>query len=137
MNRVDLVGRTTSDIELKQNVNNKNYCRFTLAVNRDFKREDGQQEADFISCVAWGKTAEVMSKYVKKGNRVAISGRIQTGKYDDESGKTIYTTDIVVTNMEFIETKKDSRPEPEDIYQNESTSDSSPTYDITSDDLPF
>lgn len=140
MNKTHLIGRTTADIELKKNSNDKDYCRFTLAVNRDFKKEDGTQDADFISCVAWGKTAEVMSKFVKKGHKVAISGRIQTGKYENEKGDTVYTTDVIVNDLEFLE-KKPERPEPEDLTPNNAPQPSQDEYhndvDISDDDLPF
>lgn len=138
MNRTDLVGRVTADVELKQNKNGKNYCRFTLAVDRDFKVEEGQQDADFISCVAWGKTAEVMSKYVKKGNRVGVCGRIQTGSYVRENtNETVWTTDVIINHLEFLEPKKDNRPEPVDLTPSEVEKPADDYLDINSDELPF
>lgn len=103
MNKTILIGRLTKDAEIRQG-NDKTIARFTLAVDRRFKQEGGQA-ADFISCVAFGKTAEFIEKYVYKGMKVALEGRIQTGKYDKD-GVTHYTTDVIVENIEFAESKK-------------------------------
>lgn len=105
INQVVLVGRTTKDIELAYTRNNKAYTKFTLAVNRGFKDEQGNQQADFIRIVAWGKQAENAAKFVKKGSLIAITGRIETGSYDD-NGTTRYTTDVVANQITFLETKK-------------------------------
>ena len=86
MNKVVLVGRLTADPELRYTASNKAYTRFTIAVNRNYKNEDGESEADFISVVAWEKRAETICKYVKKGNRLGIAGKIQTGSYEKEDG---------------------------------------------------
>lgn len=108
MNKWHGIGRTTKDIELRYTTGASQMAvaRFTLAVNRR-KRQDGTQEADFISCIAWGKTAEIMEKYVHKGDQIGIVGRIQTGSYDKD-GHKVYTTDVVVEELEFLEKKKDS-----------------------------
>lgn len=100
MNRTFLIGRLTADPELKRTQGGKDFCRFKLAVDR-LKREDG---ADFISCTAWSKTADNMCKYLKKGAKVAVVGRIQTGSYEKD-GRTIYTTDVIVSELEFLEKK--------------------------------
>ena len=113
MNRVDLIGRLTADAELRYNSSNIAYCRFNLAVNRSFTNSEGKREADFISCVAWRKTAELINEHFKKGNEIGVSGRIQTGSYDDKDGKRVYTTDVIVEEITFIGSKKESRPEPE------------------------
>lgn len=113
MNRVCLIGRTTSDLELRYNNSNIAYTRFSLAVNRNFKDENGERKADFISCVAWKERAEMMSKYLRKGSFIAVEGHIQTGSYEDREGVKRYTTDIIIDNVRFLESKKDNRPEPE------------------------
>jgi len=100
MNKTQLIGRVTKDLELVQTANSA-YCKFTVAVNRR-KKDDG---ADFISCTAWGKTSEVMSKYVHKGDRVGLVGHIQTGNYEKD-GRKYYTTDVIVDELEFLENKK-------------------------------
>lgn len=108
MNKVILIGRLTRDAEVRYNGDNA-YARFTLAVNRRVARNaDGQQTADFISCVAFGKRAEMLEKYGKKGTAFAVEGRIQTGSYKNKDGNTVYTSDVAVDNLEFTESKKSS-----------------------------
>lgn len=111
MNRVVLVGRLCNDTELKQTGENK-YIRFNVAVNRRVAKEDGTRDADFISCVAWNKTAELINQYFKKGSLIALEGRIQTGSYEKENGEKVYTTDVIVENFTFTE-KKENRHAPE------------------------
>lgn len=106
MNKVVLVGRLTKDPEVKYS-NNTAITRFTLAINRSFKK-DGQQEADFINCVAFNKRAEAIANYVQKGHKLGVAGRIQTGSYTNQEGQRIYTTDVIVDEMEFLESKNSS-----------------------------
>jgi single-strand DNA-binding protein len=103
MNKVNLIGRLTRDVETRYS-GELAIARYTLAVDRRFKK-DGEQNADFINCVAFGKSGEFAEKYFKKGMKVAVSGRIQTGSYDDKDGKKVYTTDIVIEEQEFCEGK--------------------------------
>ena len=113
MNRVILMGRLTKNPEIKYagKENDMAVARYTLAVNRRYKRE-GEQEADFISCVTFGKSAEFAQKYLRKGIRIVVSGRISTGNYKDKDGKTIYTTDVIVEEHEFAQ-NKESNPSSE------------------------
>jgi single-strand DNA-binding protein len=104
MNKVILMGRLTRDPEVRYAQNNNAYARFSLAVDRRFKK-DGEQDADFISCVTFGKNAEFAEKYLKKGTKIALTGRIQTGSYTNKEGQKVYTTDVVVDEMEFAESK--------------------------------
>ena len=113
MNSVELIGRLTKKPELAYNQNGNSYCRLTLAVNRP-KKEDGTQDADFISCVAWKNTADTICKYLNKGSLIGLEGRIQTGSYDDKDGNKRYTTDVLVSRIHFLESKGDKRPEPEE-----------------------
>ena len=106
MNRLVLIGRNCRDLELRTANSGTSVLRFTLAVDRK-KREDG---ADFISCVAYGKCAELVAQYVKKGHRLAVSGHIQTGSYEKD-GKKVYTTDVVADSVEFLERKEEHREE--------------------------
>lgn len=108
MNRVVLIGRPTKEIEMRQG--EMSVARFTLAVDR-MKKED---PADFISCVAFGKTADVIGKYGGKGRRIAVEGRIQTGSYTNKDGGKVYTTDVVVERSEIIEwaEKDEQKPAP-------------------------
>ena len=106
MNKALLIGRLTKDPELKMTENTKReVCQFTIAVNRPYTNDDGERKADFINCVVWDKLAENLSKYQKKGNQVAVEGRIQTRNYDDKDGKKIYVTEIFVSNVTFLDSK--------------------------------
>lgn len=108
MNQVNLLGRLTADPELRQTQSGIASCRFTIAVNRRFKNENGEYDADFITCVAWQQTAEFVSRYFSKGSMIAVSGSLRTGKYQDKnhSDVTHYTTDVYVDNVEFTGEKK-------------------------------
>lgn len=110
MNKVILMGRLTRDPEVRysQGDNSTAIARYTLAVDRRFTGSDGQRQADFISCVAFGKYAEFAEKYFRQGMRVVISGRIQTGSYTNRDGKKVYTTDVVIEEQEFAESKSAS-----------------------------
>lgn len=106
MNSVNLIGRLSNSPEIRHTTSNQIVCRFTLAVTRRFKNSEGDYEADFINCVAFGKTAELIGNYVEKGDLLGIDGRIQTGSYTAQDGSKRYTTDVVVENITFINTKK-------------------------------
>lgn len=135
MNTVVLIGRTTRDIELRRTGNGTAVASFTLAVNRDFKTNDGQ-EADFIQCVAWKKTAELLEQYVHKGDRIALNGSIRTRNYEDNYGKKIYVTEVLINHVEFLETKNREQSnnngytEPDHINDNGH-------FELEKDDLPF
>lgn len=131
MNKALLAGRLTRDPEMKYSTgtNATAITRFSIAVSRKFKNAEGNYESDFINCVAFGKTAEFISKYFSKGSMIGICGRIQTGNYINNDGVKVYTTDVVVEEAEFLESKKsqnndDSYTEP-------------PTADFDDDELPF
>lgn len=123
MNKVILMGRLTRDPEVRysQGEQSMAIARFSLAVDRRFKR-DGEQSTDFINCVAFGKTGEFIEKYCHQGTKLVVDGRIQTGSYTNKDGNKVYTTDVVVENAEFAESKavansheggyQASRPEP-------------------------
>lgn len=99
MNKVVLIGRLTKDPELNHAASSGTaVCRFSLAVARQFKKD----ETDFINCIAFGKTGETIAQYLTKGKQLALSGRLQTGSYDDKDGVKRYTTDVIVDNFEFI-----------------------------------
>ena len=109
MNRVILMGRLTRDpnISYSQGGDNMAIARFTLAVDRRGRRQDGadQQTADFIGCVAFGRQAEFAEKYLRQGTKIAVTGRIQTGSYTNRDGQKVYTTDVVLDDIEFAESK--------------------------------
>ena len=106
MNKVILIGRLTKDPEVRysQGENSAAVARYSLAVDRKFK-QDGQPTADFINCIAFGKSGEFAEKYLRKGTKIAITGRIQTGSYTNKDGNKVYTTDVVVEEHEFVESK--------------------------------
>ena len=107
MNKVILMGRLTKDAELRYTANtNAAVASFTVAVDRKFKQE-GQPTADFINCVAWGKTAEFVNNYFKKGHRIALTGRMQTRTWDDAENKRHYITEVIVDEVEFAESKRE------------------------------
>ena len=101
MNNVSLMGRLTKDPEIRDGKNDLTIAKFTLAVDRI-----GSEEADFIGCTAFGKTAEFLEDHVQKGQRIALTGRIQTGKYDDKDGVTHWTTDVIAERVYFADSKK-------------------------------
>lgn len=174
MNNVVLIGRLTRDPELRYTPgpNNMAVANFTLAVDKKYSREkreqaemSGQATADFIRCVAWGRLAENINNYIKKGQQLAIQGRIQTGSYQHKDGYTVYTTDVVVETADFIDwgddnrysydqsssmDQRQARPDPygqgpsgsshQDQYQSqedESIDDIAGFYNVDNDDIPF
>lgn len=108
MNQVNLLGRLTADPELRQTQSGIASCRFTIAVNRKFKNDNGEYDADFITCVAWRQTAEFVSRYFSKGSMICVEGSLRTGSYTDRnhSDVTHYTTEVYVENVEFTGEKK-------------------------------
>lgn len=109
MNKVILMGRLTRDPDVRYSAgeNSSAVARFTIAVDRRFRR-DGEQTADFISCVAFGRQAEFVEKYLRQGIKIALTGRIQTGSYTNREGQRVYTTDVVAEELEFAESKNAS-----------------------------
>lgn len=110
MNKVILMGRITRDAEVRysQGENSTAIARFSLAVDRRYQRNNNEQAVDFINCVAFQKTAEFMEKFGRKGTKFVVEGRIQTGSYTNKDGQKVYTTDVVVENVEFAESKNAS-----------------------------
>lgn len=105
MNKVILIGRLTRDPDIRQSGETE-VARYTLAVDRRRRANEGDPSADFISCVAFGKSAEFAGQYLHKGMKIAVTGRIQTGSYTNKDGQKIYTTDVVVDSHEFCESKQ-------------------------------
>ncbi|MFU8792692.1 MAG: single-stranded DNA-binding protein [Acholeplasmataceae bacterium] len=148
INKTILVGRITKDPEVKYTQTNIAVCRFTLAVNRTFTDAQGERQADFITCVAWRKTAEVMNTYVKKGALLGIEGRIQTGQYDAEDGTTRYTTEVVCDSVQFLESRSENTQSQDTPYVKKENNNQSDDADVdefyqtskqlaAEDDLPF
>ena len=136
MNKVIEIGRLTKDPEIRysQGANTTCVARYTLAVDRKFKQE-GQPTADFINCIAFGKLGEFAEKYLRKGIKIAVTGRIQTGSYKNKDGNTVYTTDVVVEEQEFCESKSQSNSQPQPTPSNDNSWVNIP--DGVEDSLPF
>lgn len=116
MNSFHGIGRLTATPELQKTGSNRPYARFTIAINNNYVDADGNkvEQADFINCVAWNNTAENLCKYQKKGNQIAVTGRLHPYSYDKEDGTKGYSYDIIVNSLEYLDSKpKDERPEPE------------------------
>lgn len=134
MNKVLLIGRATRDPEVKYTQDGKAVARLTLAVDRRFKK-DGEQSADFINCVTFGKSAEFVEKYISKGVKIACEGRWQTGSYTNREGQKVYTNDCVIESLEFAESKKTAEGKPNTAP--DSADDFMNIPDDISDECPF
>ena len=129
MNKVILIGRLTKDSELRYTETNLAVCDFSLAVDRDYEKD----KADFINCKVFGKLAETLNKYTKKGDLIATVGRISTGSYEKD-GKKVYTTNVIVDSVKFLQTKK----EEDNSYKDMSVKvEASQQIEIKPEDLPF
>ena len=145
MNKALLIGRLTRDPELRSTSTGRNVCQFSIAVNRNFTNANGEREADFINCVVWDKQAENLVKYQKRGNQIAVDGRIQTRNYEDKDGKRVYVTEILANSISFLDSKGtnagsndfNSLPEPprEDSISSSSSMNSMETVSVDKD--PF
>ncbi|HKM23998.1 MAG TPA: single-stranded DNA-binding protein [Erysipelothrix sp.] len=143
VNRTVLVGRLTRDPELRKTATGKSVLSFSVAINRQFNKD----QTDFVNCVAWEQTADFMSTYLTKGSLISVEGRIQSGSYEDTTGKKVYTQDVVAERVQALESRAQreqarpvafeqsyqASPSPAPTYSN----DDEPVLDITSDDLPF
>ncbi len=127
MNLVVLIGRMTKDVELRRTGSGKAVASFTLAVNKDFKNEQGGYDADFIDCVAFEQKAETISQHVHKGDRFAVLGQLATRSYENRDGKKVKVTEVKVTGFDFIEGKK----------QTENISGGFEPIEATDEQLPF
>lgn len=139
MNNVQLVGRLTKDPDVRYTAQTQTcVARFNLAVDGP-KDKDGNSKADFPSIIVWGKLAEIVEKYLHKGDRVGITGRIQTGSYKDKDGRTIYTTDVVAGTIEFLSSKSDKAEKTDSKpAENAAAFDDNPFAGLSSgDDIPF
>lgn len=142
LNNVSLVGRLTKDVELRYTPSNVAVATFTLAVNRTFKNENGEREADFINCVMWRQQAENLANWAKKGAQIGITGRIQTRSYDNQQGQRVYVTEVVAETFQLLESKgqgnqqgqqRQAQQQAPDFSRNVNTN----PLDISDDDLPF
>lgn len=140
MNSASLMGRLTRDVDLRMTASNLAVGRFNVAVDRKLSKEkrmeaenNNQPTADFINCIAFGRTAEVIGQYFGKGNKIAVTGHIQTGSYEKD-GQRIYTTDVIVDSFDFIESNKDNNSNHENTAQDYGFNQATPT---SNNELPF
>lgn len=133
INNVVLVGRLTHKADLKFTQKGKNYTQFNIAVQRKFKNENNEYEADFFSCTLWGKPAETLTKFTRRGSLVGVEGRLQTRNYEKD-GRKIYITEVIVENFSLLESK--ATTEARDTQTKETTN-IPETIEFSEDDLPF
>ena len=131
INNVVLVGRMTRDAELRYTPSNQAVATFTLAVNRNFKNQDGEREADFINVVIWRQQAENLANWAKKGALIGITGRIQTRSYDNQQGQRVYVTEVVAESFQLLESRGQQSNSQDSSFGNSSS------MDIQEEDLPF
>ena len=136
MNSVQLLGRLTRDPDVRYTDGGSTIARFSLAVDRRFKQEGGDT-ADFINCIAFGKTAEFIERYIFKGTKIALNGRIQTGSYTNKDNVKVYTTDVVVENVEFAESKNNNSNAGSNVNTPAQNEDFMSIPDGIDEDLPF
>ena len=140
LNNVSLVGRVTKDVELRYTPSNVAVATFTLAVNRTFKNENGEREADFINCVMWRQQAENLANFAKKGALIGITGRIQTRSYDNQQGQRVYVTEVVAETFQLLESKGQQGNQTQQRQAQQQAPDFSrqgAPMDISDDMLPF
>src|SRR5690625_2959099 len=161
LNRVVIVGRLTRDPDLRYTSTGVAVANFTVAANRPFKNQQGEQEADFINCVTWRKQAENLTTYMKKGSLIGVDGRVQTRSYENQEGKMVYVTEILAESIQFLESRGSSQQrsgeQTQQNYQNQqqappqqpqaqnqqgasssnSLKQNSEQVDVSDDDLPF
>ncbi|WP_404427279.1 single-stranded DNA-binding protein [Ureibacillus chungkukjangi] len=117
INCVVIVGRLTKDPELRYTPSGVPMTRFTVAVNRTFSNQQGDREADFIQCIAWRKQAENLANFMKKGSLIGVEGRIQTGSFEGQDGKRVYTTDVIAEGIQYLEPRSNGSSNPTPNYQ--------------------
>ena len=160
LNRVVLVGRLTRDPDLRYTPNGVAVANFNIACNRPFKNQQGENEADFINCVVWRKTAENLANYMRKGSMIGVDGRIQTRSYENKEGNMVYVTEVVAESIQFLESRGGSGQQQPSGYGNQQNQFQQPPsqpsqgmgqsqsdgeifpgggrqVDISDDDLPF
>lgn len=141
INSIVLVGRLTKEVNLKYTPSNQAVATFTLAVNRNFKSQNGEREADFINCVIWRQQAENLANWAKKGALIGITGRIQTRNYENQQGQRVYVTEVVAETFQLLESRKDREAGHSQGYSQPDFGRHEPMnanpMDISDDDLPF
>lgn len=155
MNNVNLIGRLTKPVDLRYTQSGVAYGMFTIAVNRRFKNQNGEREADFINCVIWKKSAENLANFTNKGSLIGVSGAIQTRNYDNQQGQRVYVTEVLVENFDLLESRKTAdngvlnyggtntqsynknQNSAGNFANNDPFTANGETFDVQDDDLPF
>ncbi|HEO6614898.1 single-stranded DNA-binding protein [Streptococcus agalactiae] len=137
INNIVLVGRMTKDAELRYTQSNQAVASFSLAVNRNFKNQSGEREADFINCVIWRQQAENLANWAKKGALVGITGRIQTRNYENQQGQRVYVTEVVAESFQLLESRNSQQQTNQNGNSSNSYFGNANKMDISDDDLPF
>lgn len=137
LNSTCLVGHLTKDAELRYTTNNQAVATFTLAVNRNFKSQNGEREADFINCVIWRQQAENLANWCKKGALISITGRIQTRSYENQQGQRVYVTEVVADNFQLLEFNKQNNQGHSQENSQPDFSQQAEPMNILDSDLPF
>ena len=155
MNNVNLIGRLTKAVDLRYTQNGVAYGSFTIAVNRRFKNQNGEREADFINCVIWKKGAENLANFTQKGSLIGVSGAIQTRNYDNQQGQRVYVTEVLVENFDLLESRKTAdngvlnlggintqsynknQNSAGNFANNDPFTTNGETFEVQDDDLPF
>ncbi|CCW39602.1 TPA: single-stranded DNA-binding protein [Streptococcus agalactiae] len=137
INNIVLVGRMTKDAELRYTPSNQAVATFSLAVNRNFKNQSGEREADFINCVIWRQQAENLANWAKKGALVGITGRIQTRNYENQQGQRVYVTEVVAESFQLLESRNSQQQTNQNGNSSNSYFGNANKMDISDDDLPF
>lgn len=137
LNNVSLVGRMTRDAELRYTPSNQAVATFSLAVNRNFKSQNGEREADFINCVIWRQQAENLANWAKKGALIGITGRIQTRSYENQQGQRVYVTEVVAEKFQLLENQKERANNQPQVNSWPDFGQNTSPMDISDDDLPF
>ena len=137
LNSVTLVGRMAGNAELRYTPNDQAVATFRLAVNRPFKNQNGEREADFINCVIWRQQAENLANWAKKGALIGITGCIQTRSYENQQGQRVYVTEVVANDFQLLESRKDREAGPSQGYSQPDFTRQAEHFSIEESDLPF
>ena len=137
INNVVLVGRLTRAVDLRYTSNGTAYASFTVAVDRNFKNQNGEKETDFINCAMWRKAAENFANFTRKGSQVGIEGRIQTRNYENQQGQKVYVTEVLAENFSLLEARNATNQLGGNFANNDPFTSNGETFNVTDEDLPF
>lgn len=137
INNTTLVGRLTKDPEVRYTGSGNAVTSFTIAADRPFKNSQGDRDTDFINCVAWRKTAEVISQWASKGMLIGVTGRIQTRNYENNEGRTVYVTEVVAESFQMLESRKERGANNQNNQGNDPFANNNDNIEITDSQLPF